>query len=279
MKPSFNPIIFKNDIRSDIKKAWEGINKMEMAAMSNRHDEDVDLAEELLRDALLDIKVKIAFALELLELNSMYGDFQNGFKTFEEKLTELYMVPAIGDLSSRPLEYLLRYKSALDLLADKEDDEARTVSEGRDRLERILIASPKILRDRGIEPKSEAQVRKAIYEVLIYVFPDTVREIPIPKVAKTYKPDIGVRSLKTAIEYKFADTEKEVKTCLDGIYEDMHGYAGSEDWTFFYAVIYMTDSFFTQEQIIAEFELSEATANWKPLLVTGRGAREITSDK
>ena len=53
----------------------------------------------------------------------------------------------------------------------------------------------------------------------------------------------------------------------------MRGYAGSKDWTQFYAVIYMTDHFFTQAQIMSEFEHTSADENWKPLLVFGKGAR------
>ena len=90
---------------------------------------------------------------------------------------------------------------------------------------------------------------------------------------KTYKPDIGIKSLSTAIEYKFADSVEEVKKAVGGLYEDMRGYSGSKDWTTFYAVIYMTDAFFTQQQIMSEFERTSEDENWKPLLVIGKGAR------
>jgi YD repeat-containing protein len=83
---------------------------------------------------------------------------------------------------------------------------------------------------------------------------------------------IGVKSLKAAAEYKFADSEDEVKKAVGGLYEDMHGYE-CEDWKIFYAVIYMTDAFFTQDQIIAEFKSTGVHENWKPLLVVGRGSR------
>jgi hypothetical protein len=49
------------------------------------------------------------------------------------------------------------------------------------------------------------------------------------------------------------------------IFEDIQGYAGSEDWKTFYAVIYQTDHFMTQAQIDEEFKLSKVDHNWKPI--------------
>jgi hypothetical protein len=112
------------------------------------------------------------------------------------------------------------------------------------------------------------------YRTLIHVFPDTGREVPIAKVSKCYKPDIGVPSLKAAIEFKFADTDAELKKSIGGIYEDVAGYGGSEDWRHFYAVFYMTDAFITQHQVEAEFKVSKVDRQWKPIVVQGRGSRK-----
>lgn len=131
-----------------------------------------------------------------------------------------------------------------------------------------------MLSDRKIEPSNEAEVRAEVYKTMIHVFPDTVKEIPITKVSKTYKPDIGVKRLKSAIEYKFVDSEEEAKTAIGGIFEDIQGYEGSDDWTTFYAVIYMTDNFLTQDQVKAEFKLSKVPHHWKPLVVYGKGKRK-----
>ena len=51
------------------------------------------------------------------------------------------------------------------------------------------------------------------------------------------------------------------------------GYAGSEDWKVFY-VVYMTDAYFTQDQIMAEFSHTNTDKNWKPILVYGKGSRK-----
>jgi len=146
-------------------------------------------------------------------------------------------------------------------------------------LEQILRGTAKMLSDREIEPTNEAEVRNEVYKTLIHVFPDTVREIPIAKISKTYKPDIGVRRLKSAIEYKFVSTSTEAKTAIGGIFEDINGYEGSLDWTTFYAVIYMTDNFITQDQVEAEFTLSKVPHHWKPIVVFGKGKREPKTKK
>lgn len=109
---------------------------------------------------------------------------------------------------------------------------------------------------------------------MIHVFPDSVREVPIPKVTKIYKADIGIRSIKSALEFKFVDSAQEAKTAIGGIYADVCGYERPEQWKYFYAVIYMTVHFFTQQQIEAEFQDSNITAKWKPILIYGKGSRK-----
>ena len=84
---------------------------------------------------------------------------------------------------------------------------------------------------------------------------------------------MGIKSLKIAIEYKFADSIQDLKTCVDGIYTDLIGYDGSEDWTNFYAVIYQTDHFMTEDQILQDLDFKKLKHNWKLILVYGRGSR------
>ena len=140
-------------------------------------------------------------------------------------------------------------------------------------LRQILRGTAKIISDRKLEPNNECVIKNEIYNFLIHIFPDTVREIPISKISKIYKPDIGIKKLKCAIEYKFADSLKEVKRCIGGIFEDIKGYEGSEDWKNFIAVIYMTDNFLTENQIKEDFILSKVPHNWELIVVYGKGMR------
>jgi hypothetical protein len=137
----------------------------------------------------------------------------------------------------------------------------------------ILENTPKIITARELIPSNEAQVRQAVMDVLEFYFRDVVREIPIAQNIKTYKPDIGVRSLMAAAEYKFVSSRKETKAALDGIYTDMKGYGGRYDWRSFYAVFYMTGHFYSQKDVDEEFCLVKAELSWTPIVVVGPGAR------
>ena len=139
--------------------------------------------------------------------------------------------------------------------------------------ETILANTPKIIDQGEVEPSKEADVQRAVLSVLRHAFRDVVQDIHLGKNLKVYKPDIGVRSLMAAAEYKFINSAAEAKTALDGIYADMRGYSGHHEWRSFYAVLYMTQPFFTQADAEAEFELVKADLSWKPMVMVGPGAR------
>ena len=54
--------------------------------------------------------------------------------------------------------------------------------------ETIMHSSGKIIAATGKTPVNEAQARAPVFEVLGFCFSDAVREIHVPKPAKTYKP-------------------------------------------------------------------------------------------
>jgi hypothetical protein len=239
-------------------------------ALSGEIDFDSDELEAYIKG----IVFKIKFALEYLSLNILLKEFNESLTKFEPFNQQFEYNGFFDSFTSPILNYIRRIVDAITGQIAPEINEKLALEEGKILLERILMGTPKIIYDRKLEPKNEAEIRRAIYEHLIHVFPDTVREIPISKVAKVYKPDIGIKKLKIAIEYKFADSLQELKTSIGGIYEDIQGYEGSDDWTAFYAVIYQTDYFLTQFQIEAEFKLSKVNHTWKPILVYGNGKRE-----
>jgi hypothetical protein len=140
-------------------------------------------------------------------------------------------------------------------------------------LGRILRATATIIQAEKIKPDREADVQSAIYKHLRFIYPDARREVRVPKKFKSYRPDIGVPTLQTAIEYKFCKTKEDVSAAVEGIYADMRGYAGTKEWQHFFAVIYQSDAFFTQEELVSEFKLSESDKNWTPILVHGTGPK------
>jgi hypothetical protein len=111
-----------------------------------------------------------------------------------------------------------------------------------------------------------------MHDYLGAFFTEYKRNVTIPGIIRDFKPNGGVRNLKAAIEFKFADTHQEVLRAMGGVFEDISGYAGSLDWKRFYSVIYQTEHFESDDRI--KSELSRAgTVTWKALLVTGAGAR------
>lgn len=254
------------DLTENVRSAWRTFADYEAHLMTSGGEPEVH--EEILEHEIEALYVHLMFILEALELRSLLVEFKDGFQRYRKNLTAI-SVSRLGEAYPPALEYIRRYASPLRAAFDLANPEVDKLQQ----LERILLGTPKIVRDRNIEPCRENDVRNALYELLLHVYPDTVREVPIGKVSKTYKPDIGIPSLKAAIEYKFATTAGELKKAIGGVFEDVGGYAGSEDWKNFFAVFYATDAFLTPAQVEAEFRLSGIDKSWTPLIVTGKGER------
>ena len=233
-------------------------------------DDELEFLEELFVSSVVGLKVSILAALEAAGLADTRTAFAESFATFDISETRYESFNAV--MYSPVLEMTRDYVRTLTALtgaivvdAEKQD---------RRKLEQILSTTAVFLRDQGVDPSTEADVQRAMRAVLKSVFPDTVSEVPIAKVTKTYKPDFGIPSLRAAIEYKFCASSAEVGKALGGIYEDIHGYAGSRDWEWFYAVIYMTEAFIAPQHAEAEFRLGSVTKYWKPIVVVGSGQRQ-----
>lgn len=276
---------FKINIDNDLKEARSLVNNLseyfEYPQHENDHyfDEKKDFDEECLKYYIEQAITKLKFVFEYVHLEKLYQDFINELSKYKTYHDEFEHISYIGVFTNPVVDIIQKYVNALCCHLAPELSENSKLNEELSLLERILIGTPKIIFDNTLEPKNEAEIRNVVYRLLIHVFPDTVREIPISKISKTYKPDIGIRKLKAAIEYKFADNLDELKKCIGGIFEDIQGYSGSEDWKTFYAVIYQTDHFMTQSQIEEEFKLANVSHNWKPMLVFGKGERKKKLEK
>ncbi len=270
-----------NRVISDLQRA----NMIEMLYATEVDDENIydrddekEFNEARLNDIFSSMLLKFSFAYEYLQLPGMKLQLDADLKKHIGNLGVVEYEHYI-DIFYSPVDWIFtKHIKALTSHVKIDENEFENTN-SIVILERILRGTPKILFDNQIEPKNEAEVRQQVYNTLIHVFPDTVREIPIAKVSKTYKPDIGVKRLKCAVEYKFADTANEAKNVIGEIFEDIHAYAGSEDWKTFYAVIYMTDNFLTQDQVEADFKLSGVPHNWKPLVLYGKGSRPAKKKK
>jgi len=273
------PILVK-DIEAQINEGWASVRNLESINMAygfgHDSDEELEYEEEVFKSKIEHLRISLSLLLEIMGKQSFLINFLHDLESFKGKETVIRSVPFTAEPHSDVLGLFWSYFRPISLLFSETDVSGSDEVRQRERFASILQNTDKIVHDRGIEPKNEAEVRKCVYDLLIHVFPDTVREIPIAQVTKTYKPDIGVRSLRAAAEYKYATTEQEAKKVIGGFYEDMKGYGGSEDWKFFYAVVYMTKPFFTIQQIQAEFD-AVGVEHWTPIIVHGNGTRGKTS--
>lgn len=275
----FNFRHFRDNIEEDLREARNLVSSLSEyfnyphSAKEFYFDEKKDFDETTLQFYIDRAILKLKFALEYLQLDNLHKDLIAGLSKYQTYHDEFEHISYVGVFTNPVVDIIQMYVDAICSQLDPAETVKSKIEEENSLLERILLGTPKLISDSKIKPSNEAEIRNIVYKLLIHVFPDTVREIPISKISKVYKPDIGVRKLKAAIEYKFADSLSELKTCIGGIYEDVKGYAGSEDWTTFYAVIYQTDHFLTQSQVEEEFRLSGVEHNWKPILVYGKGAR------
>lgn len=166
--------------------------------------------------------------------------------------------------------HLARVRAHFESLRSMTDAASTTA---HDVLKTMLLNTGELIRQRGTNPESESAVRNVMLESLQLAFGDVRKEVPIQKSLKTYRGDIGVPALRAVVEYKYVKTKDAMKSCLDGIYADMKGYGQDDAWRNFYAVFYMTDAFYRQEEVEAEFALVNADVNWTPLLTQGPGTR------
>lgn len=160
----------------------------------------------------------------------------------------------------------------LDILAPTQRKTPSFVEE-RAVLKRILRHLPQIMTLVGKVPSREHDIQVAAHRYIELSFPGTIREAAVPQAGKTYKPDLGIDELETAIELKFADSVAEAKKAVDELFTDMKGFAGSKDYKTFYGVIYMTGPHLSQQILDAQLRKVGSPKAWETFIVVGTGAR------
>lgn len=260
-------------IRQTLGSAYEAVSKLEKVLRAKEHpdadpgeiSEEEDEKEQTLTYYVEKLFRDTRLLAERLGAHSMIAQIDKRIPE-DGKATDLQISPD-GDMYSPHIWEAVKFFESLEALTDGKDVTGLNI------FETILESTPKIIAAFNLNPRNEKEVRDAVRTALGFAFHDTVREVPLPKSIKTYQPDLAVISLRAAAEYKFIDSLADAKRALDESYTDMKGYAGTFEWRHFYAVYYMTDTFFTQRQIEAEYKLVGAERNWTPLVVVGKGAR------
>lgn len=254
------------------------ITEWERAAFySGDTEEEQGRAAEQLEFYLRKLRHQLALVLEasdLAETRTLLLDELRKFEEGEGGFRSVDYLPEYDVITSDALTLLRDTVSGLRLLSGKQESPIDTFL--RERFEEMLQDTGHLVHRRGVVPKNEHDVQVVMRDYLEVAFPDFLKEFPIPGVLKNFKPDGGVRSLKAVVEFKFADSEAEVVRALSDLFEDSAGYHGSEDWTTFYSVVYMTGPHSSAARFKSDIRRGGLHA-WTPILVQGPGSRRRAS--
>lgn len=256
-----------------LAEARDTVNTINTKTISGHYGTDpYDFLDEQLEYFLTKAFRLTAIALEQLDLPRTRRQLTSDFRSFEKKgLSKTRFLPDFDSTECKPLECLQHYVDGIRLLSDT--TESSLEQHERSRLEVLLRDTAVLTRKRGIAPRKEQDIQDVMNDYLSAAFPSYSTGFSIAGTLKNFKPDGGVRNLRTAIEFKFANSEQELNTALGGVFEDIAGYSGSDDWTRFYSVVYMTEPFKSEAAFGGDLKRAGATA-WQAVLVNGSGQRK-----
>ena len=138
-------------------------------------------------------------------------------------------------------------------------------------LETVLSNTASIIHKSKVKPTNETGVYKAVRNVLEAIFPSArTPKSNFIKNAQEYKPDILIPELSAAIEYKYAQDETKLKTCIGQIADDVKGYSGDSEYNIFYAVFYVSNDFWGAPKFKSTWAEKDFPDNWRAFYVVGK---------
>jgi hypothetical protein len=211
----------------------------------------------------------IRMVLEGAGLSGELLRFEETWNGFSD-IAETHWLHEVDALASDPLEHL---KNAIDGIRILVGGGSPIQQADAKRLRSLLDATAYLVRNRTPSPSKENDIQVVMDDYLNACFMgDYVRKPQIPGFTKNFNADGGIKSLATAIEFKFVTNDTELKQAVSGIIEDTAGYKGSKDWTTFFSVIYQTEPFTTPTHFQAEMRRVDGF-KWEPIVVVGGGGK------
>jgi hypothetical protein len=129
------------DLEDSFREAWDVFANFEWTSMSQQGD---DYYEESLHDYIKSIYMRLRYAYEILSLGGMLGELKAEFEAHRENLSDI-RITSVGETYSPALAYLRNYFRPLKAsVPSKEETEAVAAIQ---KLERILLGTPKLLKD------------------------------------------------------------------------------------------------------------------------------------
>lgn len=237
--------------------------------LGSNYDDYLKETTEALADRILQAERSLRLLIETRGAPSFLADFMAAMEE-TGRMPEVNHHADDSDLPFNPaLDEIARWT---ELIAPPQHVLASYTGE-RSVLRNLLHHLPQMMTMHGKAPTREHDVQVWGHQFLQLAFPDAVRESAVPQPAKTYKPDIGIGSIETAIELKFVDSDAEAKKALDELLTDMHGFNGSRDYSAFFGVIYMTGPHLSQQVLQAHLDRVGSPKSWETFVVIGAGGR------
>ena len=232
-------------------------------------DEGADEALEELYNSISTLRLATLAALEKLDLQIIAQEFQSELKSLDHFDFKIKDHQYFEELKYPYLEIIRKFISVMELSSPVGESAEEIVLFNQVR--GLVESTPLYLKRWKITPSDEHGIRDAMKERLFdLLYEDARKEVVIIQGLKDFRGDLGIASIHTMIEFKFAKDEQGVKTAVGGLYEDFHGYAGDERWRHFLGVIYQCGLYSSQKAVNSMLrEYHQVPKNWEVLLVTG----------
>jgi hypothetical protein len=144
----------------------------------------------------------------------------------------------------------------------------RNKSETYDKLLDVLKSTAQIISKAQLAQISEPSVYNEVYWVLHFYF-DVRRGAPTGSRGKfgSYKPDLLIPELFTAIEYKYVKDKALLNPYLDGLFADANNYKGDYEYNQFVAVVCFENLLFSEDSVRTAWQEKNFPSNWELIVV------------
>lgn len=270
-------------VRSNLQQltaqAWSAIDELDLVH-THASDEAPEAIgplkaeiEERLTFTLKSMVAAVRFAMEHLRAKPLSKELAAEIRDLGTSL--IAVVPNWVDdgYTCKAIQIVWRYANAV--FAGFECDFAEAFE--RERLARFMRNTAHILERDGQPPENESDVKRHLLKYLGAMFDDAINEPSVAKAGITFRADTGIRSIKSAIEYKYVANQNGLVAVRDGILADVKNYENHEVWKHFFAVIYLTGAYLSEEAR-AEWE-AQLPENWKLITVVGKNSTKKTKGK
>lgn len=117
-------------------------------------------------------------------------------------------------------------------------------------------------------PTNERELHIRIEAILRCVYPDLIHQPSLAKPIKNFRPDSGIPSLSTLLEYKYISSQADSKRVADEVLADRAAYR-SRDWKTFLFVIYETKRIRHEKEWKQLFLDSAVSTNTEVIVLSG----------